>query len=351
MSRRGVTLQDIAVRTGVSKVTVSYILNDRETKVRISDQTRSRVLAAAREMGYHPNALARALVKRCTDTVTLVMQFPDFFSGGSLFVSQLMQGVSEAANRLGYDLMLHTKALPGVAEELGALTDGRSDGLLLLRDLGDPLVSELAQRRFPAVCLFSRSDEPDACFADCDNVMGGKLAADYLRELGHSRLCYIGGSPSSSSVRDRWTGFSEAALAAGATVSRCSIGRPQEDFAPLKALLQGNHPPTAIFVWSDDVAVAVMEYLQKWGLRVPEEISVIGYDGIEMLCERNTPRLTSIRQPIHDIAEQAMRLLVAQIRQEEGMNSQILLPPELIRRDSCAPVASSTLSTEIGRNQ
>ncbi|MDX1934900.1 MAG: LacI family DNA-binding transcriptional regulator [Capsulimonadales bacterium] len=354
MSRRGVTLQDIAVRTGVSKVTVSYILNGRETKVRISDSTRTRVLAAAREMGYHPNALARALVRRCTDTVTLVMQFPGVFSGGTGFIFELLHGVTEAANRTGYDLMLHTKALPGVTEEVGALTDGRADGVLLLRDLGDPLIAELAARHFPAVCLFSRTDEPDACFVDCDNVSGGRLVAEHLLELGHRRLCFVGGSSSSSAVQDRWQGLFEVATPAGAEVTRCTVYHANGDFTPLREIMQRKDAPTAIFVWSDDVAVSTMNRLREWGFRVPEEVSVVGFDGLESLCERSVPRLTSVRQPIYEIAEQAMRLLVARIRQEEGIETQILLSPELIRRDSCAPVISSISSqhsTSYGRNQ
>ena len=118
MRRQGVTLQDIAIRTGVSKVTVSYVLNGRETGVRISDQTRQRVLSVARDLGYQPNAVARALARRCTDTVTLVMQSPGVFSGGSSFVLEMMHGVLDAANSLGYDLLLHTKTLPSVAQEV-----------------------------------------------------------------------------------------------------------------------------------------------------------------------------------------------------------------------------------------
>ena len=338
MSRRGVTLQDVAVRTGVSKVTVSYILNGRETMVRISPTTRERVLAAANEMGYHPNALARALVRRCTDTVTLVMQFPAVFSSGSGFLSELMHGVTDAASNLGYDLMLHTKALPTLSQEVGALTDGRADGVLILRDLGDPLIGELAERGFPFVSLFSRTEEPNGYFVDCDNVAGGKIAAEHLWEMGHRSIGFVGGSPSSSSVRDRWQGFSETLAAYGATVTHCTITYAQGDFAPLLKMMQCPAPPTALFFWSDDVAISAMKLLrEELCLCIPEDVSIIGFDGTEMLCERSAPRLTSVRQPIYAIAEQAMRLLIAQIRQEEGIATQILLPPELIRRDSVAP--------------
>src|SRR5205085_12223958 len=121
-SGRGVTLADIAARIGVSKVTVSYVLNGRETHVRISDRTRERVLATAREMGYSPNAVARGLTRRRMDTLTLVMQSPNVFQGGSGFINALMHGVVEAANAVNYDLMLHTRAQPDDDAELRSVT-------------------------------------------------------------------------------------------------------------------------------------------------------------------------------------------------------------------------------------
>src|ERR1051326_6495484 len=104
MGKRGITIQDVAQRTGVSKVTVSYVLNGRETGIRISDATRQRVLRAAKELGYHPNALARGLARRRTDTLALVMQTPRIFSGWSGFINALMRGTLDQANALGYDL-------------------------------------------------------------------------------------------------------------------------------------------------------------------------------------------------------------------------------------------------------
>jgi LacI family transcriptional regulator len=361
MNRQGVTLQDIAVRTGVSKVTVSYVLNDRETRVRISDQTRQRVLTAAREMGYYPNAVARALARRRTDTVTLVMQAPSVFSGGSGFINEMMHGVLDAANTLGYDLLLHTKSLPGVMDEVRALTDGRADGLLILRDLGDPLVSELRARRLPCVSLFSRSEEPGACFVDCDNVTGGRLATEYLLDLGHRRIGFISGPPASSAVRDRYQGILSALATRGLEPNpewNCTITFAPGNCAPLVALMRRPDAPTALVAWSDEVALGAMAALRdELGLRSPEDVSIIGFDGTEALCERSLPRLTSVRQPIYDISRQAMRLLVSLIQGEPPVETQALFPPELALRDSCASPASFVSSSSslnhphVGRTQ
>ena len=346
--RQGVTLQDIANRTGVSKVTVSYVLNGRETGVRISDTTRQRVLSVARDLGYQPNAVARALARRCTDTVTLVMQFPSVFAGGSSFVLEMMHGVLDAANALGYDLLLHTKNVPDAAQEMQALTDGRADGILVLRNLGDPLTKELQSRNFPWVSLFSRSEEPGAYFVDCDNVTGGRIATEYLLSLGHERIGFIGGSAGSSAVRDRYRGFTDSLTAHDLTPNpewNAEIGYARADFAPLEKILRGTNAPTALFLWSDDVAVEAISFLRdKMGMRVPEDVSLIGFDGSETLGERSVPRLTTIRQPIYAIAERALQLLVARIRDAGAMETQILLPPELLIRESCAPPHSSSVS-------
>ena len=136
---KAVTIKDVAARGGVSKTAVSYVLSGREAGVRISIETRQRVLAAAQDLGYHPNALARGLARHQTDTLALVMQFPSVFSGWSGFTNELMHGATDAATALGFDLMLHTKALDTAVQDAAALTDGRADGALLLRDRDDPL--------------------------------------------------------------------------------------------------------------------------------------------------------------------------------------------------------------------
>src|SRR5690348_5719217 len=130
------TIRDVALRGGVSKATVSYILNGRAASMRIPQGTTERVLAVVREIGYHPNALARSLAHKRTDTVAIVMQFPAVFSGWSGFTNELMHGATDAAIRIGYDVLLHTRQ-PGGAQdepefdlikaEAAALTDGRSE--------------------------------------------------------------------------------------------------------------------------------------------------------------------------------------------------------------------------------
>ena len=342
---RSVTLSDIAEQTGVSKVTVSYVLNDRQTRVRISDATRERVLTAAREMGYHPNALARALARKRTDTITLVMQSSNVFRGGSGFMNEMLHGVMEAANVRNLDLMLHTKPQPDAESEARALTDGRTDGSLLLRDRDDPLAVHLTEREHPLVTIFSRSmTAPATWFVDTDNVQGGCLGIEYLLSLGHRRIGYIGGSPHSAAVMDRHTGYLKALKAAGIVSSpawQIQINYEGEDVTPLVRLMTETPPterPTAFFIWSDDVAMGVARVLQQeCHLRVPEDVSLVGFDGTEVAGTRSSPRLTSVVQPIHAIADKGVELLTARINDEVPDQTQILFAPSLAIRESCAP--------------
>lgn len=338
-----VTLADIAQRTGVSKVTVSYVLNDRETGlVKISDGTRAKVRAAATELGYHPNALARALARCSTDTVTLVMQSPRVFRGGSGFMNELLHGVVEAVNRLDFDLMLHTKQVPDGDAETRALTDGRSDGCLLLRDRDDPLAASLARRGHPFVLLFAREcSAPGAWFVDTDNVEGGRLAARHLLTLGHRRILFVAGPDGSVAASDRRRGFEDTLLEAGVnayTPVQMTCGNSSAE-ALLRTMNAVNRP-SAIFAWSDEVAVAVMETLRRErGLSVPGDVSVIGFDGTKAVGEQGcVPRLTTVRQPIDAIAGRAAELLIARVKGEMPPNTELIFAPELLVRDSCAEV-------------
>ncbi len=339
MSKNAVTIKDVALRGGVSKTAVSYVLSGREAGVRISDETRKRVLAAAQDLGYHPNALARGLARRRTDTLTLVMQFPSVFSGWSGFVNELMHGATDAATALGFDLMLHTKGHGEVEQDAAALTDGRADGALLLRDRDDPLAERLQGRGLPFVQIFSSSASLQTCFVDCDNAAGARLAVDHLWALGHRRIGHLFGSPHSAAASERLHGYRDALCAHGVAPRsewECGIGYAGDDFAPFAAMMTRPEAPTAIFAWSDDVAVRAVRVLsEQLGQRVPEDVSVVGFDGTEM-CEHTSPRLTSVRQPVYAMAARGVETLAALIRCEPVPERAIVFAPTLSVRDSTA---------------
>jgi len=318
--------------------------------MRIPEETRERILCAVRELGYYPNAVARSLKSQSTHAIAVVMQYPALFSGWSGFTNELMHGVTDAAVAHGYNVMLQTRQLERhwrggqmdpVEAEVATLTDGRVDGALLLRDVDDPLAPALRKRRFPAVLMFTHSDDPEQWYVDCDNRAGGRLATEYLISLGHRRIMHLCGTPHAGSARERRAGYRAALEAAGLKENPdwvLEAGSPLADFAPAARLFQDRPEsrPTAIFAWSDDVAIQMMCVLRGQGLRIPQDVSVIGFDSTA-LCDHTDPPLTSIRQPIYDMAAQALTLLTQQLAGGRPLATQIRVAPNLVVRRSCAP--------------
>ena len=331
------TISDVAKRAGVAKGTVSYVLNGQSRIARISEETEQRVFRAASELQYKPNALARMLVNRRTETLAVVFQRGYFFTSWSSFTAEVMRGVSTAAVELGYDLMLHTKDVD-CDREAETLADGRVDGVLILRDEDDPIVSELISQEFPCVRFFSQGAD-GAPFVDVDNVSGGQMATQHLIDLGHRQIGIIHGPQHSTASTDRLAGYRQAMAQAALVVQpewEVEIHSPMSSFEAFHRLMRSDNPPTAIFVWSDDVALACMSALHEIGMSVPADLSVVGFDSLEV-CERSVPPLTSVRQPVMEMAHRATRILVAIIRGQEVAERQILMPLLLDIRASTAP--------------
>lgn len=343
-----VTMREVAERAGVSKATVSYVLNGREVAMRIPDETRERILSAVRELGYYPNALARSLSNKGTHTIAIVMQYSALFSGWSGFTNELMHGVTDAAVAEGYNVMLQTRqperhwrggVMDPIEAEVATLTDGRADGALLLRDVDDPLPAALNRRAFPTVLMFTSSEDPEQWYIDCDNLQGGISATEYLLSLGHRRILHLCGSPRSGPARERALGYRTALERAGLPVRPewiVEAAAPLADFAPAAQLfrLPVDQRPTAIFAWSDDVAIKMMGILRGEGVRLPQDVAIVGFDSTA-LCDHTDPPLTSIRQPVYAMAAEALTLLTQRIRGQILEETRIRVAPSLVIRHSC----------------
>lgn len=338
MSTR-VTIDDVAKLAGVAKCTVSSVLNGRSANARISDATRERVLSAAAQLSYKPNALGRMLATRRADAIGLVFQYAEYFHSNSTFIPELMRGVCEACVERGVDVLLHTRAHGDPAEEASNLLDGRVDGSLVLRNANDPTLQELARRKFPMVLFFSRSLDGALPFVDSDNYTGGQIATRHLIELGHCRIGMVRGALGSVSSDDRFNGYRQAMELAGLPTDPtqvCFMESPHADPGPFMEMMSRPDHPTALFVWSDDAAFVCLRWLSELGLSVPGDVSVIGFDSTPR-CESSNPPLTSVRQPVFEIAREAARLLIAQIRSEPVERDRIVFPPDLEVRSSTAP--------------
>lgn len=341
-------MQQIAQKVGVSKSAVSYVLNGKGDAVRIPLETQKRIVATARALGYYPNALAQGLAHSRTHTIAVVMQYPLLFAGWSGFTNELLHGVTDAAIQLEYDLMLHTRTTTpewhaeessGVEAEAARLMDGRVDGALLLRDVDDPLAELLHQHAFPVVLMFTHSNNPNICYVDGENIKGAKLAVNHLVRLGHRRILHVAGSPHSGAALERIEGYSEAMQQAGLTIKEEWIQEATSPSADLSAIAQlfclsPEERPTAVFVWSDDVAIRLMQVLRAMGLHVPQDVAIVGYDSTG-ICDHVDPPLTSVRQPVYDMAHKAVELLHSLLQGETAQPQQIRVEPVLDIRKSC----------------
>ena len=325
MERRA-TIRDVAQEAGVGKVTVSYVLNGHAERARISEPTRRRVVQAAERLAYRPHAAARSLRRQRADAIAVVFQYADLFRATSAFVPELMSGVCDACVERGLDVVLHTRRFDDPTQEAAALADGRVDGALVLRDRGDALLPLLASSPLPVVHFFSKGAAGDL-YVDLDNVQGGRLAARHLLELGHRRLGVFLAPTGSTAAWERREGFLAEAP---------SARMYDADSADLADWIRKNGV-TGLFAWSDDLAFESVRALQLSGLRVPEDVSVVGFDS-SPACEMFSPALTSVRQPVREMASRAVALLAARFAGETV--SPLLVPPVLDARASSAPPQS-----------
>jgi DNA-binding LacI/PurR family transcriptional regulator len=341
------TIQDVANLAGVGKVTVSYVLNGRASEARITKETCDRVMAAARELDYRPSAVAKSLVSKRANAISVVFQYANYFSAGSSFINEVMRGVCEICVEADVNLILHTRSFTNTESEVAALMDGRSDGVLLLRDYRDPLAEQLVARGFPCVLFFTRSSS-NSLFVDADNFSGGRVATEHLISLGHKRIAFIRGSVGSVASNDRLLGCRSALENHGLTLAENMICQMEDPTAANLSMVDWvrNVEPTAILCWSDDVAVKCMQILQQSGFSIPNDISVVGFDSSEA-CERVTPTLTSMRQPLFEMGKLAAENLIKII---DGKSSEVdcaLFPLTLDVRGSTAPTSSHSSTKRI----
>ena len=212
----------------------------------------------------------------------------------------------------------------------------------MLRDAGDPTLAALVDRGFPVVLFFCRSNDVTTPYVDCDNFSGGKVAANYLLSLGHRSLGMVVGSANSVDSSDRYQGFRSSIEGAGLALDAANVPRiegPDASTRELVAMLSRPDRPSALFVWSDDVAFECMHTIRDLGLKIPEDVSLVGFDSTAA-CGRMEPPLTSVRQPIAEMAKKAARILKSVVQREGGPVQQIVFPAHLDVRGSAASFRS-----------
>lgn len=355
------TLRDVAHAAGVSPYTVSVVLNGARSNTRVSEATRVRIREAADSLQYHPNAIARGLARRRTNTVGVffgVLPSTDAFANP--YASGLLQGVVDESAKRGFDVLLYTEYWRDAERSAARFRDGRSDGLILVAPLTDTdVVPGLAALPVPLVAI---SPDPETrpehvpC-VDVDNVAGIRLAVEHLVALGHKRIAHLMGNENVASVPMRRAAFRDAMAAAGLDVPEGYLVPCTYDATTIPELLprlmSRPEPPTALVAGNDNLAIAAMEAARGLGIDVPGALSVVGFDD-HPSSEKVTPKLTTVRQPLSEIGREAARLLLDRIDGRlEGWGSVAaadepspspgcrLIPPVLIERESTAPPSAA----------
>lgn len=336
--RRRPSIKDVARAAGVSTGAVSYALNGRPG---VTEETRQRILAAARELGWRPNASAKALVNSRTYAVGLVMARPPELLEADPFFPHFLAGIEKTLSQIDYALLLlvvgdDEERERDCYERLAAAH--RVDGVFLT-DLrrNDPRLPLLAALELPAVAVGRPTEEVAFPWIALDEAGAMEGVVRHLVALGHGHIAYVGGPPAyvhSVQREEAWRrSLQEAELQPGPTVAGDFSGPGGE--RATGELLSSTQRPTAIVYANDLMAIAGMTLAMRAGLRVPEDVSITGFDDIP-LAAHVSPGLTTVRPDVLTWGRQAARLLVAEVEGHE-LDTPSLEAPELIVRGSTGP--------------
>jgi LacI family transcriptional regulator len=329
------TIKDVARAAGVSITTVSHVINDTRF---VSDELRARVLAAMEELDYRPNILARSLRRGETKTIGLVV--PD---NSNPFFAEMARTVEDLGFAAGYSVILCNSDdnLAKEAAYIDVLITKQVDGVVFIASgSSQEHLAELSQQGIPYVVVDREIDGSLADVILVNNELGGYVATRHLIELGHRRIACITGpsqlTPSADRVRGYRRAVREFRIVEDEELVVPGDFRAQGGEAALEGLLQVSPPPSAVFACNDMMAIGVLRAARNVGLRVPGDLSVVGFDDIP-LASAVSPALTTVAQPTTELARHSVRLLLARMQnsQEDQPTQRIVLDPKLMVRDSC----------------
>ncbi|WP_152394794.1 LacI family DNA-binding transcriptional regulator [Paenibacillus guangzhouensis] len=322
-----VSIFDVAKKSGLSVVTVSRVLNNSPS---VREKNRQRVLDAVKELDYVPNAAARTLARGKTRIVGLIAT-----TLHDSFLDEIMHEITSELETHGYFLVLSVSKDKDDKNPY-LIQEERVDGLIILSPIHElDYVTELKKRKLPFVLVDNQLNTPSVSSVIVDNDQGGYDATKYLIELGHTRIAHISGPRVFRSSIDREKGFLRALSEAGLAPfiveeAEFSIS---DGYDIVRRWIQEDRLPTAIFAGDDNLAFGAINALSEAGIRVPDQVSIVGFDD-QYLAESLRPHLTTVRQPATQIARTAVELIMKQIQGTSKRSTIVKLQPELIIRDS-----------------
>lgn len=333
------TIRDVAIRAGVSRQTVSRVING---KPEVSPQTRLRVLGVIEELGYRPSAVARSMVTGRTCLLGCISHNLVDYT-----FACMIENAQAEARRLGYFVLTGSApALDDVEPLLEEMLNRHVDGLIVINPHADDryrLFLPLLKRGLPIAYLNDRPREEVVSCVRCDDLDGGYRATRYLIGLGHRAIATILGPTREVCTIDRLAGYRQALAEAGLGIDPALIvdgdWSPESGYHAVQHLLNSRRTFTAIFAQNDRMAIGAIRALQEAGLEVPGDVSVIGFDDIPLAAYCHPP-LTTLYQPMEECGRRAVRLLVETIQNPNRPPEQVLLRARLVERASCAPPRS-----------
>ena len=327
------TSVDVARQAGVSQSTVSRIFSP---GAKVHPETRQKVLAAALDLGYQPNAIARSLITQRTNIIGIVMA-----QITSPFYPYVLEKFIQKLQAMGRQVLLFNAAPnQDIDDILPLVLQYQVDGLIITSaTLSSAMAAACAKNGTP-VLLFNRYvPKAKASAVCCDNVAGGRMVANFLLDAGHQRLAYIAGSKNTSTNIDREKGFTTQLQARGYNQWLREQGAytHESGYAAAKRLLQQDNPPDAIFCANDIMAQGALDAARfALGLHVPQAVSIIGFDDIPA-ASWPSYALTTVRQPVNMMIDTAIDLMLERVEKPETEPTHKLLPGRLIERGSTRP--------------
>jgi DNA-binding LacI/PurR family transcriptional regulator len=333
-----VTLKAVAQHLGLTPGTVSAVLNDSPSARSIPQETKNRIRAAAKELNYRPNFFARTLRNKRTYTIGVIAE-----EIGDSYSSPIISGIEQYLRERNYFFLtvVHRHDLSLLSRYSQLLLERGVEGIITV----DTTVQDAPT--LPTVAIAGHKKLKGVTNIVLDHEKAATLALQHLKDLGHRHIAFMKGNPVSSDAKDRWEAICRVASQLGLCIDpELTIQIDTDDPTPrlgypfAKQLLSKQKPFTALFAYNDMSAIGAIRAIQEQGMRVPQDISVMGFDDIPGAAF-HSPSLTTVRQPLNRMGEVAAQSLLDRIEGRKEYPSEIAIEPELVVRESTAPIAPS----------
>ena len=330
-----ITIHDVAKRAQVSLITVSRVVNN---KGNVKDETRDRVLQAIAELNYYPNTCGRGLHSNRVNTIGVVMATIDAVNiHRTHFYNELMIGIEQVCMKNSTDLLVSMqKRYPGqVFDYLKLYFERKADGLILVSPgLTESQLEIIMNQDIPCVIIGERFPKYELNYVDSENRLGINKIGEIIIQAGHRKIAFLKGLESHGHIRERLAGFYDI-------VNKYQLNIPPEwiiegDFSiesgklAIKKLFSSGNMPTLIICCNDTMALGVLMEANKLGIKVPDQLSIVGFDGVD-ICKFTNPPLASIRQPLIEMGNKAAEILFQRLKEPKSPPELCIYPVELLR--------------------